>query len=48
MPEIGATHHNGSTELPRTRETLLWVLSDNSFNPMQRNLLLLYELAAPP
>jgi hypothetical protein len=26
-------------------ETLLWLISDNNFNPLQRNLLLMFELA---
>ena len=26
-------------------ETLLWLMSDDNFNPLQRNLLLLFELA---
>jgi hypothetical protein len=25
-------------------ETLLWILSDDNFNPLQRNMLLLFEL----
>ena len=25
-------------------ETLLWIISDDNFNPMQRNILLLFEL----
>ena len=28
-------------------ETLLWLMSDDNFNPLQRNLLLLLELVAP-
>jgi hypothetical protein len=28
-------------------ETLLWLISDDNFNPLQRNILLLFELAAP-
>ena len=26
-------------------ETLLWMIADDNFNPLQRNLLLLFELA---
>ena len=26
-------------------ETLLWLISDDNFNPLQRNILLLFELA---
>ena len=26
-------------------ETLLWLMSDDNFNPIQRNILLLFELA---
>jgi hypothetical protein len=26
-------------------ETLLWTIADDNFNPLQRNLLLLFELA---
>jgi len=26
-------------------ETLLWLISDDNFNPLQRNVLLLFELA---
>lgn len=29
-------------------ETLLWLMSDDNFNPLQRNMLLLFELAQPP
>jgi len=25
-------------------ETLLWLISDDNFNPLQRNILLLFEL----
>jgi len=28
----------------RNGETLLWLISDDNFNPLQRNLLLLFEL----
>ncbi len=28
-------------------ETLLWLISDDNFNPLQRNILLLFELTAP-
>ena len=28
-------------------ETLLWLMSDDNFNPLQRNMLLLFELTAP-
>ncbi|HYR66692.1 MAG TPA: esterase-like activity of phytase family protein, partial [Reyranella sp.] len=28
-------------------ETLLWLIADDNFNPLQRNILLLFELAAP-
>ena len=33
-----------ATKGPRG-ETLLWLISDDNFNPLQRNLLLLFELA---
>jgi hypothetical protein len=26
-------------------ETLFWLISDDNFNPLQRNILLLFELA---
>lgn len=26
-------------------ETLLWLMSDDNFNPLQRNILMLFELA---
>lgn len=29
-------------------ETLLWLISDDNFNPLQRNLLLMFELAPAP
>ena len=35
---IAATHG------PRG-ETLVWLISDDNFNPLQRNILLLFELA---
>lgn len=31
----------------RRGETLLWLISDDNFNPLQRNILLQFELAAP-
>ena len=33
-----------STRGPRG-ETLVWLISDDNFNPLQRNILLLFELA---
>ena len=33
-----------ATKGPRG-ETLLWLISDDNFNPLQRNILLLFELA---
>ncbi|MEI9900230.1 MAG: hypothetical protein WDN31_08980 [Hyphomicrobium sp.] len=29
----------------RAARTLLWLISDDNFNPLQRNLLLMFELA---
>ncbi|MFO1162107.1 MAG: esterase-like activity of phytase family protein [Reyranellaceae bacterium] len=31
----------------RNGETLLWLISDDNFNPLQRNILMMFELAAP-
>jgi len=31
----------------RKGETLLWLISDDNFNPLQRNILMMFELAEP-
>ncbi|MGD9884236.1 MAG: esterase-like activity of phytase family protein [Reyranella sp.] len=31
----------------RNGETLLWLISDDNFNPLQRNILMMFELAEP-
>ncbi|MFO1083951.1 MAG: esterase-like activity of phytase family protein [Reyranellaceae bacterium] len=31
----------------RNGETLLWLISDDNFNPLQRNILMMFELAPP-